>query len=60
MKSTITLVDGIVERAHPLGFFERPRLECRSIRGSPRGLRWGMREIVGDETKGEKGGNYEG
>ena len=35
MKSTIILVDGIAERARPLGFFERPRLSCRSIRGSP-------------------------
>jgi len=60
MKSTITLVDRVAERAHPLGFFARPRLQCRSIRGSPHRSSMGNERSVGDETKGEKGGNYEG
>ena len=60
MKSTITLVDRVAERAHPLGFFARPRLQCRSIRGSPHRSSMENERSVGDETKGEKGGNYEG
>jgi hypothetical protein len=35
MRPAITLMDGIAERARPLGFFARPRPQCKSIRGSP-------------------------